>query len=106
MTAVRSHLFTLLIAVFLCCQLVYLAGAYVFNLHGPVVTESYRRAERLEVLRARHSHPSPETKAAYAQEVSRLEWHLNIKYATITLMVSLELLAACDVWRYEIVKAA
>jgi hypothetical protein len=71
------------------------------SMHGPVLDEPYRNAERRAALFASKEHPTPETKAAYDAEVDLLDKHMEMRAVTI-LIVGLAFNAAGIYlfWRY------
>jgi hypothetical protein len=72
-----------------------------FSMHGAVLDEPYRNAERKAVLFAWIEHRTPETKAAYDTEVALLDrYMLRRAIAILVGGLAIDTLGICLFWKY------
>jgi hypothetical protein len=72
-----------------------------FSMHGRVLDEAYRNAERKTALYAWVEHRTPETKAAYDEEVKLLDRHMEM--GALTILAAGLVINAAGIylfWRY------
>ena len=71
------------------------------SLHGPVLEESYRHAQRLAALAAWSREQTPDSKAAYDAEVTLLEQHMARRaQATLAVVLAMDAVGIYCFWKY------
>ena len=78
-----------------------------FYIHGRILDEPYRNAERGAVLYAYRQHPTSETKSAYDAEVALLDRHeMQVAMAILIGVLAFDAVGIYLFWKYAPTKTA
>ena len=93
-----------IIVLVLFLELVWLAWPRLY-MHGIVLDEPYRNAERKAALYANHNEKTPETKAAYDAEIKLLDNHMaKRELGYLVVMLAIDTVGFYCFWRYASIK--